>query len=87
MVALGHDVFCHPTGSDDMGCVAKRGQQTIQKTVDHGSGAIEDAALHTFQRVTPYQMLRFFNKDGGQLGSPLTEGIERGLDTRDDEAA
>ena len=87
MAALGNDVLRHPTCSNDMDGAVERGQQAIQEAVDHGSSAVEDAALHALQRVTAYHVFRFFNNDGRQLRGALTEGTQRGLDTRDDQSA
>ena len=67
MLALGHDVLRHTTCGNNMDCAVECGQEAIQESVDHGCGTVKDAALHAFQRVTAYQMCRFFNIDGGQL--------------------
>ena len=67
MVALGHDVLRHTTCGNNMDCAVECGQEAIQESVDHGGGAVEDAALHALQRISAYQMCRFFNIDSRQL--------------------
>ena len=59
----------------------------VDKTVDHGCCAVHDAALHAFQRVATYQMLRLLDVDGGQLRGTSAQGVHRGFNAGDDDAA
>ena len=86
MLAMGNDGLGHAASSDEMG-VFKVGQEFVDQTVDHGGSTIEDAALHTFERISSYEMAWFLYGDGGQLRGALAEGIQGGLYARDDHAA
>ena len=57
----------HAAGGNDVGFAVKRGQQLVDKTIDHGCCAVHDAALHALEGVATNQMLRLLDGDGGQL--------------------
>ena len=48
MVAVGDDSFRHAAGGDDLGGGVEGGEDLVDEAVDHGGGAVEDAALHAF---------------------------------------
>ena len=85
--AVGDDGFRHAASGDDVGGGGKRGDDLVDETVDHGGGAVEDAALHAFKGVSAYEMGWFLDGDGGELRGSTAKGTEGCFHARDNHSA
>ena len=76
----------HAASGNDVGFAVKGGQQLVDKPINHGCSAVNDAALHTLEGVATNQMLRLLDGDGGQLRGASAQSVHRGFNAGDDDA-
>src|SRR5699024_10052853 len=74
--AVGHDLFCKSACSNDCHIGAKLFFHPVDDSVDGRCTAVDNPALHAFDRIFPDQMLRRFQTDAGQLCRPCRQGIQ-----------